>query len=142
MNIEYDVIGLSHYHVHHTQNLTQLASSLDQLADTYQKPIIIVETSYPFTLDWDDWTNNVVGLDEQLIAGYPATREGQKAYTEKLVEILKAVPDELGAGFVWWAPDLVAFDGDESNEGSAFENLAVFDFDHKVLPVIDVFKNN
>ncbi|MCB0845472.1 MAG: glycosyl hydrolase 53 family protein [Bacteroidetes bacterium] len=140
--VEYDLIGLSHYHLHHTRDLNQLQSALNQLADAYQKPIIIVETNYPWTLDWNDWTHNGVGEQGQLITGYPASPEGQKAYTEKLIEILEAVPDNLGAGFVWWAPDLVAYDGEESTNGSAFENLTVFDFDNRALPVMDVFRDH
>jgi arabinogalactan endo-1,4-beta-galactosidase len=140
--VEYDLIGLSHYHLHHTRNLNQLQTALNQLATTYQKPIIIVETSYPWTLAWNDWTHNAVGLEEQLISGYPATIDGQKAYYENFVSILKDVPNNLGAGFIWWAPDLVAFDGNQSSDGSSFENLTVFDFDNKVLPVIEVFQNN
>jgi hypothetical protein len=25
----------------------------------------VAETAYPFTLDWNDWTNNLVGLSNQ-----------------------------------------------------------------------------
>ncbi|MEZ4847139.1 MAG: glycosyl hydrolase 53 family protein [Bacteroidia bacterium] len=62
---------------------------------------------------------------DSAITGYPASPEGQKAYTEKLIEILEAVPDNLGAGFVWWAPDLVAYDGKNQPMDPAFENLTV-----------------
>ena len=41
---------------------------------------------------------------------------------------MKDIPNNLGKGVVWWAPDMVAFDGPESTTGSAFENTSVFDF--------------
>lgn len=136
---QYDMIGLSHYHNFHSKDLIAVQNSLNYLANTFHKPIMIVETQYPFTLGWNDWTHNVVGLEEHLITGYPATPEGQKAYFENLIEMMKKVPDRLGVGFIWWAPDLVAFDGPQSANGSSRENLCVFDFDNKALPVFKVF---
>lgn len=140
-NAEFDIIGLSYYSYYHTKDLQLVQSELDKLSNKYNKPILIAETNYPWTLGWNDWTNNVVGLEEHLTPGYPATPEGQKAYYEKIVEILKNVPGGNGLGFVYWAPDMVAFNGPESAEGSGFENLAVFDFTNKALPVFDVFRN-
>lgn len=140
-NAEFDIIGLSYYSYFHTQNLDLVQSEMNQLAAKYGKPILIAETNYPWTLEWDDWTNNIVGLPEHLTPGFPATPEGQKAYTGKIVEMLKNIPDGKGIGFVWWAPDMVAFNGPQSSEGSAFENLATFDFTHKALPVFEVFRN-
>jgi len=141
-NAEFDIIGLSHYARHHTQNLQLMQSELNKLSDKYDKPILIAETNYPWTLGWNDWTNNVVGLEEHLISGYPATPEGQKIYYEKMVEILNNVTGGNGLGFVWWAPDLVAFNGPESKDGSAFENVTTFDFDNKALPVFEVFESH
>jgi arabinogalactan endo-1,4-beta-galactosidase len=139
---EFDIIGLSHYPHHHTKDLNEMQESLNFLADRYNKEIFIVETSYPFTLGYNDWTHNVLGSRDDLIDGYAATPLGQKYYYEKMVEILKSIPGNKGLGFVWWAPDYVAFDGPQSTNGSSFENLTVFDFDNKVLPVIDIFRNN
>ena len=35
--------------------------------------------------------------------------------------------------------ELVAFDGEQSSTGSSWENQAVFDFNNRVLPVLQVF---
>jgi len=137
---QYDMIGLSYYPKWHSKDLNEVQSSLNELATTFQKPIMIVETNYAFTLGWNDWTNNAIGLDNQLLPAYPATPEGQKAFFEKMVQMMEAIPNSLGKGVIWWAPDMVAFDGPESTNGSAFENLSVFDFDNKALPVMEVFK--
>ncbi len=138
---DFDIIGLSHYHLYHSKDLQEVQSALNDLAITSNKPILITETSYPWTLQWNDWTHNVVGLEDQLINGYLANPEDQKAFYEKMVEILKNIPNDKGIGFVWWAPDMVAFNGPQSNEGSSRENLTTFDFDNKVLPVMDVFRD-
>jgi len=140
--VSWDMIGLSHYHDWHIKDLNALQQGLNQLAANYKKPIMIVETRYPFTLGWNDGTNNVIGSEDQLITGYPASPEGQKAYFENFVKILEDVPNNKGVGFVWWAPDMVAFDGPESQNGSHMENVATWDFDNKALPVFDVYRNN
>ncbi|MGB0522744.1 MAG: glycoside hydrolase family 53 protein [Flammeovirgaceae bacterium] len=140
--VDYDVIGLSHYHYFHTRDLTALENQLHVLANTFKKPIMLVETNYPWTLQWNDWTHNWVGTEEVLIEGFAATPAGQQAYMEKMVEILKGIPNNRGLGFCWWAPDLVAFDGTQSTEGSFMENLTTFDFNHQALPVFTVFQNH
>jgi arabinogalactan endo-1,4-beta-galactosidase len=138
----FDIMGLSYYHLWHTKDLDVVESTLTKLYNHNKKPVMIVETNYPFTLGWNDWTNNLVGEESQLIPGFPATPEGQKKYLEELVGIMKRIPDGFGAGVIWWAPDLVAFDGPESTSGSFMENLTTFDFDNRELPVMDVFRNN
>ncbi|MFZ9755596.1 MAG: glycosyl hydrolase 53 family protein [Bacteroidia bacterium] len=50
------------------------------------------------------------------------------------------LPHEKGLGVMYWAPDLVAFDGPQSNQGSACENITLFDFGHRATPAWDVFK--
>jgi arabinogalactan endo-1,4-beta-galactosidase len=140
--VGYDMIGLSHYHNWHTKDLQELQSVLNQLATNYGKPIMIVETRYPFTLGWNDNTHNPIGSEDDLISGYPATPEGQKDYFMNFVKILKNVPDNKGVGFIWWAPDMVAFDGPESTNGSSMENVSTWDFENKALPVFEVFRQN
>ncbi|MEL7535361.1 MAG: glycosyl hydrolase 53 family protein [Bacteroidota bacterium] len=140
-NVPFDLIGLSHYSRWHTKDLKLLRQELNMLADRFEKPIILVETAYPWTLGWDDWTNNIVGGNDHLVTGFAATPEGQAAYLAEIVELLQKVPDGRGAGFVWWAPDYVAFDGPESTIGSPWENMTTFDFDYKALPVMQVFED-
>ena len=138
--VGYDIIGMSHYHDWHTKDLQALQDGLIEITGKYGKPVMIVETRYPFTLGWNDWTHNAVGEESQLIPGYPATPEGQRDYFSNFVQLLKGIPNRKGIGFVYWAPDMVAFDGPESTQGSSMENLATWDFENKALPVFDVFR--
>ena len=79
--IDYDIIGLSFYPLWHGKSLNGLKSTMHNLSLVHDKEIIIAETAYPFTLDWNDWTNNIVGLESQLILpDYPATSTGQKDF--------------------------------------------------------------
>lgn len=135
--LDYDMIGLSYYSIWHGKDFNKLRLDLNELADTYQKPVMVVETFYPWTLDWNDWTNNFYGEESQLIPGYPATPEGQAAYLADLISFIKDIPGDLGTGYCWWAPDWVAYKGPEASNGSPIENTTWFDFNNKALPVLE-----
>ena len=139
-NVDYDIIGISYYPWWHTKDLELLQTELNSLAADFSKDIIIAETAYPFTLDWADWTNNFVGDASHLIDGYPASASGQQAFLEKLRTIVANIPNDKGTGFCYWAPDWVAFKGDQAQDGSAGENLALFDFNFIGLPALKAFE--
>ncbi len=135
-NVSYDYIGLSYYPVWHGKSLDVLSSSLTSLINKYQKPIIIAETSYPFTLLWNDYTNNIVGTASQLIPAYDATPDGQNAYTKALIDLMRKLPGQQGLGICWWAPEWVSFKGNTATNGSNAENLTLFDFNNNALPAL------
>jgi arabinogalactan endo-1,4-beta-galactosidase len=135
-NVSYDYIGISYYPVWHGKDLTALSTSLTSLITKYQKPIIIAETSYPFTLLWNDNTNNVVGTSSQLIPAYDATPEGQNDYTKALIDLMHKLPGQQGLGICWWAPEWVSFKGTAATNGSNAENLTLFDFTNNALPAL------
>ncbi|WP_084203372.1 glycoside hydrolase family 53 protein [Psychroserpens damuponensis] len=142
--IDFDIIGLSYYPQYQTKDLNLVANALNMLAITFGKDILLVEVAYPFTLQWDDNQTNYIGSLNQTIPEFSPTPEGQKAYLEWLISIIKNIPDHRGIGFCYWAPDWVTFPNNDISVsgGSAWENQCLFDFDHKVLPALDVFNNN
>ncbi|MBE0649785.1 MAG: glycosyl hydrolase 53 family protein [Bacteroidales bacterium] len=136
-NVNYDIIGISYYPWWHGKDLNVMEDSLSRLSSTFNKKIVIAETAYPFTLGWNDLTNNVVGESSQLISQYPATPDGQKNYLLALRNVLSKDTNNLG--FCYWEPDWVAFKGPQATNGSTWENLALFDFNNKALPGMAVF---
>ncbi|MEY8848216.1 arabinogalactan endo-beta-1,4-galactanase [Psychroserpens sp. XS_ASV72] len=143
-NIDFDIIGLSYYPQFQTKDLDLVALELNQLALNFDKEILMVEVAYPFTLEWNDNANNFIGSVNQIIPEFAPTPEGQKMYFEWLVSTIKNIPNDKGVGFCYWAPDWVAFTGNEntSTSGSAWENQCLFDFNLRALPAFDVFRNN
>lgn len=137
-NVSYDMIGLSYYPLWHGKDLNALKSNLNNLGLSFAREVLIAETAYPFTLDWNDWTNNILGEANQLVPGFAATPEGQKQFLLTLKALI--ADTEKGTGFCYWAPEWVAFKGNESTNGSAWENMALFDFSNKALPAFDVFE--
>ena len=136
-DIDFDVIGISYYPYWHGKNLSTVSTTLNGLARDFDKPVLIAETAYPFTLDWADMTHNIIGLESQLIPSYPATPQGQLDFMAALREMVSTL--DKGAGFCYWGGDFVAFKGPDSQEGSSWENQALFDFDFHALPAIRVF---
>jgi len=136
-DLDYDIIGLSYYPMWHGKNLGMLESTLDSLGQKFDKEVLIAETAYPFTLGWNDWTNNVVGLEEHLVDGYPATPAGQKAFLKEIKRISTAAKKSVG--FAYWGGEWVAYKGTQATDGSSYENQAFYDFENKALPVIDAY---
>ncbi len=138
--LDYDIIGLSYYPIWHGKSLDDLKTKMQHLSETHNKKILIAETAYPFTLESNDWTNNIVGLDEQLILPeYPAIPEGQRKFIEQIKTLTQEV--ENGIGFCYWGAELIAWKGTQSTDASPWENQALFDFDNKALPVLREFKD-
>jgi len=138
--LDYDIIGLSYYPIWHGKSLNNFKTKMQNLSETHNKKIVIAETAYPFTLEWNDWTNNIVGSDEHLISPeYPATPEGQRDFIKQIKTLTKEL--ENGIGFCYWGAELIAWKGNQSTDASPWENQAIFDFDNKALPVLREFKS-
>ena len=139
--VDYDVIGISYYPWWHGKSLDDLQNQLSSLSINFEKEILIAETSYPFTLGWNDWTNKNVGLEEHLILPeYPASPQGQKDFIRDIKNLVFEVNN--GIGFCYWGAERIAWDGETSTNGSTWENQAVFDFENKELPVLQEFDIN
>lgn len=133
-NVDFDIIGLSYY-PWWQGTLNDLELNVNDLAQRYDKEIIIVETAYPWTLDWYDNTNNIVGEPGQLHQGYPATVEGQTNFLNDLFNLVMDIPDKKGIGLFYWAPEWISVPA----LGSPWENVTLFNFTGDLLSSISVF---
>ena len=94
--VDYDIIGLSYYPYYHG-TLTTLKNNLQSLSSTFSdKKIMIVETGY-----YHAWQPSDVSYD--LSSTYPITAEGQKQFTDALIETLNSVNNVNG--LFWWWPE-------------------------------------
>lgn len=133
-DVPFDIIGLSYYPWWHGA-LEDLEDNITDLAMRYHKDILVMETAYPWTLDWSDSTQNIVGETPQLMAGFAATPAGQQDFLCAIRTILMQSELGHGRGFCYWAADYVATD----SVGSSWENLALFDFQTNLLAGAQVF---
>ena len=145
--VPFDVIGLSYYPFFHGP-ISAMRQNVDALATQFGKPIIIAETQYPWTLangnsPIGDSTGNFVWETSQLSPGYPASPGGQLSFISDELSILAQVPDGLGAGLFYWAPEWIPGVGWEpgSGVGTPNANLTLFNSEGVALPSIGIFRN-
>lgn len=90
-SLNFDIIGLSYYPYFHG-DLTKLEAALTNI-EGLDKEIMIVETGYPYA--WE-----VPGTTIDCSSQFPYTDEGQRLFTENLINVLNQHP--LVTGLFWW----------------------------------------
>jgi arabinogalactan endo-1,4-beta-galactosidase len=133
--VEIDILSISYYPMWHGA-FTDLIQNMNELGNEFQKPVLIVETAYPFTLQWNDNTNNILGLETQLLEDYEASEEGQFSFLHDLITLVDE--NDHGSGICYWAPDWIS----TNQFGSPWENQALFNFDGELLDAISAFDNS
>ena len=133
--LDYDLVGLSWYPIYHG-TLAQLKANLDELAQRYRKPLVVVETAYGWTLDNGQSTSHLLDAKHADKAGYPATVAGQAQVIKDVIATVAAVPDGLGRGVFYWEPDWIPAAGAGWRTGgdNNWENQALFDYSGRALP--------
>ena len=116
----YDWIGISYYPVWSDYTISSIKQPLKTLVDSYNKKLMIVETAYPFTLNYNDTQGNILG-QSAILEGYPATEQGQINFLTALTAEVKKAG---GTGVVYWEPAWVS-----TTCKSAWENATLFGFD-------------
>jgi arabinogalactan endo-1,4-beta-galactosidase len=134
LNVPFDVIGLSYYPWWHG-SLSEVEHNLNDLAVRYGRDILIAETAYPWTLQWFDPVHNMVSSSNDLLPGYPASVNGQAAFLDEMIRIVRGSPNKHGIGILYWAPEHISVEP----IGSPWENNALFDFHGNTLSSMDVF---
>jgi arabinogalactan endo-1,4-beta-galactosidase len=136
--VDYDIGGVSYYPKWHGFNLDSLGQTLSRMSQATGKRMIIAENSYPFTLGWNDWTDNVLGWELDLHPNYSATEDGQHSFVKDMLQLVKSQP--IASGYCYWEGLWVVPQGNEkSTEGTPWENQALFDFSLHPLPVWESF---
>ena len=117
--IDYDFIGQSYYPWWHG-SLLDLRENMIFMAETYKKPIILVEVAY---------CSSPTEYRKKP-APYPETPEGQKEFLDEVNKVVLSTPSNLGAGIFWWEP---------ATTSGGIGTRDFFDEKGNVLPVITVF---
>jgi arabinogalactan endo-1,4-beta-galactosidase len=139
--VPFDVIGVSYYPYWHG-TLADLQNNLDDIATRYNKDIILVEAAYAFTQDENDTFQNIIRFQET--SGYPFSPAGQRKMLADMMSIVRAVPDGRGLGIFWWDATWTAVRGNgwdpgRASSGNGWENQALFDYQNRALPALELF---
>ena len=164
-DVDYDIMGLSYYPFWDGSfdNMQRISRYIQK---TYNKKVMIAETSYCYTSeDGDGSGNSLVGTDD-IVKGYPATVQSQAT----MVRDVCAAANEAGLegvfywegtwipvgpatadnSLIWekygsgWASSYASdYDPDDAGlyyGGCSWDNQAMFDFTGRPLPSLNVFK--
>lgn len=128
---DFDILGIDSYPTTRAE-LDGLKSNLNDLANRYDRKVMVMETSYP-------WNHSLDGSGSDQYASstepHPTTVAGQKAYLLELRDAVRALPHQRGAGVLWWYPEAVPTANTYVWKGGA---LGTFDAQGNALPVLDV----
>jgi arabinogalactan endo-1,4-beta-galactosidase len=141
--VTFDVIGLSFYPYWHG-TLADLQTNLNDLALRYDKDIVVVETAYAFTPEDQDNCENVITIEKQL-PDYPFTPQGQAQILADIISVIRATQNGRGVGVMWWDATWIAVPGNgwdpaDPFVGNNWENQALFDYQSRPLPAMQLFK--
>lgn len=160
--VDYDVFASSYYPYWHG-TLDNLTDILGTIAKEYDKKVMVVETSWAYTLDEGDGSGNTVSVGSNDVnPAYSFSVQGQANEVVSVIKAVHAVGD-AGIGVFYWEPAWIpaekstweskgsgwasSFAGDYDPEdagkyygGSAVDNQAMFDFDGNPLPSLNVWK--
>ena len=116
--LHFDMIGLSYYPGepwdkkagYEPWHLAHLTETMQYLATTQHKPIMVVETDWP-----------QAGSPQEMpgVPEFPFTPDGQVQFYRALVGAVRAVPNGLGAGVVVWEPDALKWPSVFDAKGNA-----------------------
>ena len=114
--VDYDVFASSYYPYWHG-DLDNLAAVLSQVAETYGKRVIVMETSWAYTGEDSDFSGNTISDESAVEKNYPYTVQGQ-------VNSLRDIADTLvnrtknAIGMVYWEGAWITVGGASREENS------------------------
>ncbi len=132
----FDIMGLSYYPQWHQVDIAQVGAAVNALHTTFDKPVWIVETGYPWTLDNNGDVGNILG-EASILPGFanPPTINSQKNF---LIKLTYTVLNNGGMGVIYWEPDWVSTSCfTQWGQGSHYENATFFDFNNQLHQGID-----
>ena len=166
--VDYDVFATSYYPYWHG-TLDNLSNVLTNIAQTYGKKVMVMETSWAYTGEDTDFSANTIGDGSAVVKDYPYTVQGQANSIRNITDtVVNRTPS--GIGVVYWegAWITVGTDSWEENHqkweqygsgwassyaavydpkdagryygGSAVDNQAFFDAQGRPLESLKVFR--
>lgn len=149
-NLDFDIVGLTYYPMWHG-TLDELQYNMNNIVNTYNKDVCVVETAYGWTTADGDGLGSSFNETDATNAGYPATVQGQIDFMDDLESVILNVPDNRGLGFFYWEPEWTPVDGaywgteagkayinDNGILSNPWDNLTLFDFNGNALDSIKI----
>lgn len=166
--VDYDVFATSYYPYWHG-TLENLSAILTEIANTYGKKVMVMETSYAWTDADSDFSGNTISDGGTIIKDYPFSVQGQANCIRNITDtVVNGTPAGIGVVYwegAWitvgtesweenhekwekfgsgWASSYAAvYDPEDAGKyygGSAVDNQTFFDPQGKALESLKVFR--
>ena len=115
--VDYDVFASSYYPFWHG-TLENLAAVLSDIATTYDKKVMVAETSYAYTAQNLDFSANTIGDGGGIVKNYPFTPQGQANLVRDVVDTV-VNRTVNGIGVFYWEGTWIGVGGESWEENSA-----------------------
>ena len=135
--LDYDIVGASFYTFEDDTPISCISGLIDVYKDTIDKPVMIMETSYAYTYEWNDLTDNVFYTDREL-PDYPVSFQGQSDFLLDIIEQVASAKELNGIGICWWGGEWIP--NKDENMRTSWANQALFTYDGRATPTLSVFK--
>ncbi|MCD8118160.1 MAG: glycosyl hydrolase 53 family protein [Lachnospiraceae bacterium] len=117
-DVDYDIFASSYYPFWHG-TLENLAEVLSEVAETYGKKVMVMETSYAFSGEDYDFSGNTISDDSTtIVKDYPFSVQGQANSFRDVVDTI-ANETTNGIGVVYWEGTWISVGGSSWEENSA-----------------------
>ncbi len=143
-DLDIDVFGLSGYSYWHYSNMSTLRSGLTTIANAFPtKSIAILETSYGFTYETDNWASNTFSASSSTckpVSGYECSIQGQAEMLRDTTEAAASISSCFGV-FYWegaWTPTKKSGWADYTSKAS-WANQGFFSYNGKALGSLEVY---
>ena len=114
--LDYDVFASSYYPYWHG-TLDNLSAVLGDIAQTYGKKVMVMETSYAYTDADTDFSGNTIGAGGGVSKPWPYTVQGQANAVQSVAETVAHTPG--GIGVCYWEGAWISVGQNSWEENSA-----------------------
>lgn len=103
-NVPYDIIGVSYYPYYHG-GIDLLKENLENCVATFNKPVMVMETSYGNTIDSSNvWVGNTYNASCEDTGNYITGVQGQTTSLRDIVNVVNNIENNMGLGVFYWEP--------------------------------------
>ena len=119
-NVDYDVFASSFYPAIHgtMENITKV---LSDVATTYNKKVMVAETSWGWTND--DGDGNAVTFDTGSCKDYAVSVQGQATEVRDVVDAVNKVENGAGIGVFYWEPAWIPVQYAYDEDGKLIDSI-------------------
>ena len=134
--LDYDIIGASFYTFVNDTPISCISDVIDKYQSKIDKPVIMMETSYAFTYEWNEYTDNVFYKDKEL-PNYPVSYQGQTNLLCDMIDEVASAKNEKGLGVCYWGGEFIP--NTDPDMKTTWANQALFTYEGIATPTLPLF---